>query len=205
MIIKELIYNSTANYFKITTDDNSVFFADYNLYNILNLSVELELSKENIKLLESFTNKQKLLSKILNFISYRNRTEKEIRDRLKKESKDEIIIEDIILHLKKQGFIDDISFLKSYYENKRRLNHWSSNKIKYELNLKGIKNIDFNNYFDDVYEMDYNNAKFFLEKKINNWTDKYEKYQVKNKIYVFLSQKGFNYDVISAVTEDYYD
>ncbi|WP_099203238.1 regulatory protein RecX [Miniphocaeibacter massiliensis] len=203
MIIKEIIFKDTLNFFEIITDTDYSYFADCNLYNDLNLSVGMVLSEKLIKSLEAFTEKQKLISKILNYISYRNRTEKEIYDRLKKETNDEHVIENVIYYLKSITLIDDINFAKSFYDNKRRLNNWSSKKILYELKFKGINNFDLNEYFDDVYDVDYSNAKFFIDKKINSWTKKYDKYKLKSKMYSFLTQKGFDYNIVNSIIEEY--
>ncbi len=203
MIIKEINYDEKTSYFQIITDGDTIFYSSYEIYNELNLSSGLMLTDDAIKILKDFTNKQQYVGKIINFISYRSRTEKEIRNRIRKETSDESAIEDIISYLKSLNLIDDISFAKSYYENKRRLNYWSSNKIIYELKLKGIEDAKLEDFFDDIYSVDLDNARKLINKNINIWNKKFDKYKLKNKIYSFLSQKGFSYDIINVIFEEY--
>ncbi|QQK07580.1 regulatory protein RecX [Miniphocaeibacter halophilus] len=205
MIIKEINFNDHKDQFDIILENKKIFHANYKLYNELNLYRGKELSSDDLKQLIEYDNFTNLLSISINFISYRIRTEKEIVNRLKKEKATEVEIENIVSYLKNLNMIDDLSFTKVFYNNKSQVNKWSSKKIKYELYLKGISNEVFDNVIEDTYETDFNNAVHIIKKKYNIWKNKYDKYKLKNKIYSTLSQKGFSYDIITAVIEEFHD
>ncbi|MFY9284009.1 MAG: RecX family transcriptional regulator [Miniphocaeibacter sp.] len=205
MIIKEIKFDDNKDQFNITLDNSEIFYANYKLYNELNLYRGKTLTSEELTKLVEYDNFNNLLSVAINFISYRFRSEKEIINRLKKEKASDLEIDNIILYLKNLNMIDDIEFTKIFYNNKSQINKWSSKKIKYELYLKGISSEVFYDAIGDTYEMDYNNALSVIEKNYSIWKNKYDKFKLKNKIYSTLAQKGFSYDIITSVIEEFND
>lgn len=93
--------------------------------------VDLELEKK----------KDELRNKALKKISYRLRTEKEIKDYLNDISKDKVLIEDTLIFLKEYGYIDDINYARAYFKNEK-LKLKGINRIRIELKKKGIKDRD---------------------------------------------------------------
>lgn len=205
MIIKEIKFDDNKDQFNIILDNSEIFHANYKLYNELNLYRGKTLTSEELTKLVEYDNFNNLLSVAINFISYRFRSEKEIINRLKKEKASDLEIDNIILYLKNLNMIDDIEFTKIFYNNKSQINKWSSKKIKYELYLKGISSEVFYDAIGDTYEMDYNNALSVIEKNYSIWKNKYDKFKLKNKIYSTLAQKGFSYDIITSVIEEFND
>lgn len=202
MIVEKISFNDHKNYFEITLSNNKTVFANYELYSKLNISKGKVLSESELLELDSFEKSNKLINVAINFINYRIRSEKEIRNRLYKEKASDDEIEKIILHLKNIKLIDDKYFAKVFFDNKSRINRWSSRKIFYELKLKGISSKIVNEVILDTYDIDYNNAYYLVNKKIKIWNSKFNNFELKNKIYNFLSQRGFSYEVISNVTEE---
>lgn len=203
MIITGISFNDQKNLFELSLDDKNTIFVDYNLYTELNLHRNKELTEEEFTLLKDFENNKKLTNIAINFINYRIRSEKEIKDRLLKENASLDEIENIIVYLKDNKFIDDEYFAKTFFDNKSRINRWSSRKIKYELKQKGISSNLIDEIIFDAYEVDYDNAHYLVSKKIDNWKDKFQDFKLKNKIYTFLSQRGFDYEIISSITEEF--
>ena len=80
----------------------------------------------------------------LRFLSYRPRSEKEVRDRLKikyqkSNLKDlELIIDRVIQKLKKYNFVNDLEFAKKWIESRMKFKPRSLRLIKLELKKKGI-------------------------------------------------------------------
>ena len=68
------------------------------------------------------------------------RCESEIRAYLKKNEIDSKLIDEIVEKLKKQGFINEKLYVKSYILDKTRLNNIGPNKIKNELIKLNIDN-----------------------------------------------------------------
>ncbi|WP_300410497.1 RecX family transcriptional regulator [Lagierella sp.] len=198
MEIKNIEFEDSKNLFKITFSDDFLY-ANYELYNDLLLSKGKILNSDEFKALKDFNDFNLNYSKAINFISYRIRTRKEIVDKLKKEGVDFIQINKILDKLEENGYIDDESFAKSYYESKSRINAWSNKKIEYELKNKGISQDILNPLLLDHEDNDYKNARLLALKKMPIWRKKYEGFKLKNKLYTFLASKGFKYDVIDKL------
>ena len=104
---------------------------------------------------------EKFYNSSLKFLSYRPRSEKEVRNKLKtlikrhsgeqsefridsgvanapENDRAETVIEKIISKLKKQNFINDEEFAKGWIENRIRFKPRSLRLIKLELKQKGI-------------------------------------------------------------------
>lgn len=203
MKILKIEFQDKDNHFKITLDNDKILYASYDLYNELSLQVNKSLSDSEMKILQKYETEKVLYAKVNNFISYRIRSEKEVRNRLLKENVTDEQIENIISKYKDQKIIDDFSFAKIFFDNKAKYNNWSIRKIEYELNLKGISREIINSLKFDYIDTEYENAKNIINKKIYSWNNKYDKYKLKNKIYSFLSQKGFSYDIITEIVEEY--
>lgn len=143
---------------------------------------------------------ERFYNKALEFLSYRSRSEKEVRDRLKiknKKSKikiDETIIDKIIAKLKDKKFINDEEFAKGWIENRLRFKPRSIKLIKLELKHKGIDPEIINNLQLTV-DNDLVSAKKLVEKRIGRLKS-LPKQKIYEKLGRFLASKGFNWDII---------
>ncbi len=70
-------------------------------------------------------------------LKFRQRSEKEIYQRLKRKKFPESVIKETALFLKNKGFIDDVQFSKAWIESRLK-KPLGLRKIRQELNLKGI-------------------------------------------------------------------
>jgi len=149
----------------------------------------------------------RLYNKALKFLSYRPRSEKEIKDYLKRKIKkkeaqpEDWLLESVVKRLKKQNFLDDKYFVKWWIEQRAKFKPRSLRLIKIELEQKGISReliesiikASQSKIIDDL-EL----AKKLIEKKKNKWNDlaREKKFQ---KAARYLSSKGFDYDIIKEV------
>src|SRR3989344_9126843 len=141
---------------------------------------------------------EKFYNKTLRFLSYRPRSEKELRDKLKKKKTSGEIINKIILRLKENNFINDEEFVKWWIEQRTTFKPRSLRLIKMELKQKGIDaelidSVIQNSEFRIQNDLEL--AKKLIEKKKEKWRNltREKKFQ---KLSRFLASKGFNYDII---------
>ena len=133
----------------------------------------------------------------LRFLGYRQRSEKEIRDRLYKDDFDEDIIENAIEYLNRNELLNDFEFAKSFMKDKVNLSNHGPQKIRYDLYQKGIDK----EIIDEVLELDdseYDRCLEAAEKKIYSYRndDNRTKYR---KLSGFLQRRGFSFSVIKDV------
>lgn len=198
MEIKDITFDDKKELFVIKFD-KSTLNASYNLYNQLNLSKGKILNDEEFSKLKDFNDYNVNFSKALNFISYRIRSKKEVYTKLKKEDVPEEHIDKIISKLEEDEYINDYRFAKAFFESKTRINKWSNKRIKYELIQKGISKDITNEISSNFKELEFENAKDLVEKKLPQWERKFDGFKLKNKVYTFLSSKGFDYNTIERV------
>lgn len=201
MEIKDITFDDKKELFVIKFD-KSTLNASYNLYNQLNLSKGKILNDEEFSKLKDFNDYNVNFSKALNFISYRIRSKKEVYTKLKKEDVPEEHIDKIISKLEEDEYINDYRFAKAFFESKTRINKWSNKRIEYELIQKGISKDIINEFSLNFKELEFENAMDLVEKKIPQWKNKFEGFKLKNKIYTFLSSKGFDYSIIEKVISE---
>src|SRR3989344_3020248 len=152
---------------------------------------------------------EKFYNKALKFLSYRPRSEKEIRDYLKiknqksKIKNDDKVIESIISKLKEYKFLNDEEFVKWWIEQRTTFKPRSLKLIKIELGQKGIDKDLIDQVIDDLRLTidDLESAKKLIEKRLPRYKNlsRDEKFQ---KIARYLASKGFNYDIIKEIVKD---
>ena len=128
-----------------------------------------------------------------------DKTEKQIRDKLKLGDYPEDIINNAIEFLKKYGYVDDIRYAKLYISSKQ--NSKSIKQIELELYKKGVNK---ENVSKVLLEMDLSNEEA-LNKLIEKVIKKYDlndKTQY-NKMCRYLLGKGFSYGEIQEALFKY--
>ncbi len=204
MIITKIGYDDKTNLFIIETQKES-FQVSYEDYEKFHLQKDQEIDSDLYKNLKLIALKNKAYGDAINFLSYRIRTEKEINDKLKKKYNEDII-EIIMERLQAEGLINDSYFAKIYIESKLNSTNWSIRKVQYQLKNLGVENNIIQEELAkiDSQNAEYNNAKRIIEKQIDRWKSKYkENYLLKNKLYSYLSSRGFQYDTISVIIEEF--
>jgi len=149
-----------------------------------------------MKSIEEIEEYDKLKTKVLKFVLYKKRTEKEIRQKFNNE--DELMIDDIIYELKDQKYIDDNSYIERAVNEFMSLNNLSIKEISYKLAQKGISKDLTNEYIcqneEIMLEYEINSAKSIISKRKRTSDIR----DIKN----FLYKKGYKGDSIKAAFEE---
>jgi len=136
---------------------------------------------------------RKALEYSLRFCGYRERSNKEVLDKLISKNYEKALIQKVINRLKDLGAIDNLRFAKAFAKGKNRSNRWGKIKIRQHLFHKGLNEIEINEGIDSIDEAEYCKI---LEKNIeiyrnkNNNPDKY-------KLISHLLNKGFSSEEIA--------
>jgi len=135
----------------------------------------------------------------LNLLQSLDRTEEQLRRKLKDKYYPEEVIKRAIEYVKSYGYIDDSSYANRYIECYKERK--SRQQILLDLMKKGIKR----SIIDDVYEEKLPQDETLMiqrlyEKKVGTKTELSEK--EKQKLYMFLMRKGFSSaDIIRVMRE----
>lgn len=195
MIIEKIDYSDKYNLI-ILTIAGEEFSITYDFFNDLNLSLDDEVDFDTYKeiLKENQYNMAKNFA--LGKISYSQKTSFELEKLLKDNDFDTDVINKTIEFLKSYKLIDDKTYVKSFINDKSNISKWSKNKIRYALRSKKIDDQLIETYLSYISdEEEFQKAYDFAVKKSHGKTD----YDTKQKVYRYLSSKGFEYDIISRV------
>ncbi|MEK7450999.1 MAG: regulatory protein RecX [Patescibacteria group bacterium] len=147
---------------------------------------------------------EKFYNKALKFLSYRPRSEKEIRDKLFQKKASSEVIEKVIQKLKEQKFIDDEEFAKLWIESRNRSKPRSLRLIKLELKRKGITEEQIESGIknqESGIKTDLEQAKSLVEKRIKRLRS-LDRQKIYEKLGRFLASKGFGWDTIKQSIDE---
>ena len=154
---------------------------------------------------------EKFYTLSLRYLTRRPRSEKELKDYLKKKfqrikaepSEEAFITQKIIDTLKQQKFLNDEEFAKWWIEQRTKFKHSSQFVIKRELLQKGISKEILASCFalDGSKANDLEQAKILVEKKLPRYRN-LEKRELYNKLGAFLARRGFDWDTIKKAIDE---
>ena len=164
----------------------------------LGIKADSQFSNESYNEMYNILNKR-ARERSLFLLKDMDKTEKQIRDKLKLGDYPEDIINNAIEFLKKYGYVDDIRYAKLYISSKQ--NSKSIKQIELELYKKGVNK---ENVSKVLLEMDLSNEEalnILIEKIIKKY-DLNDKTQY-NKMCRYLLGKGFSYGEIQEALFKY--
>jgi len=162
------------------------------------LKVGQELSETKIAELKAHDQKEQALQRALNLISYRPRSEAEVRNNLKKHQIPEETTTQVITRLRETGILNDQQFAETWIENRAAFRPRSKFALRMELKQKGVdeeiieETLTNINDEEQAYEAGQKKARQLRS------TDEQE---FKRKLFGFLARRGFNYEVTSSVVK----
>ena len=160
------------------------------------LRVGQELSEQKIEELLAADARERAYQQAMLFLSYRARSESEIRRNLRKHEIPEAVIDQTIERLRQDGFANDRQFANSWVENRNTFRPRSRRMMALELRQKGLDEEAIQSAVENVddeasaYEAAQKRAVRF---KGLEWND------FRRKLSEFLARRGFSYSVIAPV------
>ena len=161
------------------------------------LLVEQELSAGQIETLVRSDRFHRCFNAAAHYLSYRPRSEFELRERLHRRGFDDSI-EEVIAKLKEQGLVDDVAFAQFWKDNRESFSPRSRWLIQLELRRKGIGDEIIDEVVDKI--DDNNNAyRAALSKARSLPLSDYQGFR--HRLGEYLKRRGFNYMVIDHIIE----
>jgi regulatory protein len=154
-----------------------------------------ELTEEELASYRDESDYGKWFDKTLNLLSYRLRSEWELRDYLKRKKAPEEFVEKIIHKLQVNGYVDDEQFAKRWVENRRLMKPTNRRRLSQELRQKRIPTDIIDSVLTDDETDDLQALRELVEKKRARYPDKL-------KFMQYLARQGYNYDDIKTVLNE---
>jgi len=161
------------------------------------LQVEQELSASQIEALMRSDHFHRCFNAAAHYLSYRPRSESELRERLHRRGFDDSI-EAVIAKLKEQGLVDDVAFAQFWKDNRESFSPRSRWLTKLELRRKGVAN-DIIDQVVDMVDDDNNAYRAALSKARSLPLSDYQGFR--RRLGEYLKRRGFGYGVIKHTVE----
>lgn len=142
--------------------------------------------------------------KLADYCVYQDRSHYEVEQKLKElRTLNEDERGEILIWLIQNNFLNEERFSKSYARGKFYQKKWGKNKIKQGLKQKRIPTNLIDKGIEEINEDDYKSTLMELTEKKWNIIRESEVYLKKKKIYNYLLQKGYEYNLINEILKNY--
>ena len=149
-----------------------------------------------------YISRDEALAKLQRYCAYQDRCHKEVRSKLLDLGIYGDDLDEIMMELILEKFLDEERYARSFVRGKYRIKKWGRQKITQELKQKGISayclKMGLTEIEDDVY---YNNLITLLDKKAPLIRDK-NLYQRNAKLAKFVIQKGYESALVWEVVKE---
>ena len=149
-----------------------------------------EITQSEISLIKEFEVITDVKEKVRNYISYRERSKKEIKDYLTNKGIKEEVSKKVLADFEKAYLIDDHRFARAWIKDRNKNNPKGNFALKMELKNKGIEEAEIEDLLKCVDEKQ--NARKVLEKAFRKYG---KKKTSKKKILEYLKRRGFEIEI----------
>ncbi len=162
------------------------------------LSVSRELTEPDINRLLVLNEYQRCLKAALHYLSFRPRSEFEVRTRLRQRGFDSQNIDSAVTRLKEQKLIDDEAFADFWRENREAFSPRSKRMTALELTQKGVARgvID-----EAVSALDDSGSAYRMALAKARKLPRTDYKLFRSRLGGYLKRRGFSYEVISNTVE----
>ena len=151
---------------------------------------------------QKITDEKLALDKAGHYCAYQERSQQEVRDKLYEWGLWPAAVENIIVKLIGDGFLNEERFAKAYATGKFRQKAWGKIKIKQGLKLKKVPDVLIKKALNGINYDDYlETLRIIIEKKstILNESNAYKR---RYKLQQYALGRGFESDLITEVLKD---
>lgn len=138
----------------------------------------------------------------MQYCAYRDRSQKEVEDKLLEMRMIPAAREEIIIKLMQEDFLNEERFARSFVRGKFRIKKWGRYKIQQELKARDISSPIIKLAMTEIEESVYTNTLYKLAEKKLNLLSKEDKFKLKKKLSDYLIRKGYESPLVYEVTED---
>lgn len=134
---------------------------------------------------------QEATHRLMQFCAYRDRSHKEVEQKLMEMRMIPQAREQIIIQLMQEGYLNEERFARSFARGKFRIKKWGRVKIIQELKLRDISEPIIRLALTEIEEEQYMEALEELMEKKQRLLTESDPYKRKRKVIEFLLRKGY--------------
>ena len=162
------------------------------------LHPNLSLTPEEVLALSKREKVHQAMEAALRLLSYRPRSEAEVRQRLRRRQIEEEIIAEVIGRLRHQGLLDDAAFARYWRENRQAFSPRGRLRLRAELAQKGVSAEVMT---QELQEVDEEAGALQAARKKLKTLERMDYEDFHRKLGAFLQRRGFGYELARRVVE----
>jgi regulatory protein len=164
------------------------------------LRVGDELTEDQIARLRALDEQSKAVNAAMNLLARRPRSEREIRDRLKRKGFPPETIDAAVAKLEGWRYLDDEAFARYWVENREANKPRGRRLLEQELRLKGVDRETIQLTIDET-EIDESSSALSLGRNKLRTYGKLEPEIARRRLGAFLMRRGYGYHVVRPVLD----
>jgi regulatory protein len=168
--------------------------------NAVNLRIGTWLSDEEIAALKVADEVERAREKALDYLSYRPRSETELRSYLLERGFSEATIADVLQRLNRVGLVDDEAFARFWVENRDQFRPRGKRAMMQELRQKGVSRHHIENALEDYDEA---SAAQRVAQEQARRLGHLASDVFKRRFTQRMARRGFSYDIIRDILATY--
>jgi regulatory protein len=136
------------------------------------------------------------IQKLEHFCAYQERCHKEVIQKMRSIAVDSAIIDEIVVHLIQNNYLNEERFACSFARGKHRIKNWGKTRISNELKLRNISQYNITTALKEITQEDYTATFHLLAER--HWENSNERNTLKKrkKFCDFLLRKGFESNLV---------
>lgn len=160
------------------------------------LRVGDEIDDDRVQKLGEDSELGKAFDRAYNYLSYRSRSEFELRTYLKRKQYEDEIIDKIMMSLISRKLVDDYQFARDWVESRQTVSPRSKRKLRVELSEKRINTLIIDEILSEVDQDESETVvELIMRKRLLS------RYDSEEKLMRYLAGQGFAYGTIKAALE----
>lgn len=162
------------------------------------LRAGLEISRGDLARIEYEHSRRSCLQAAVRLLSYRPRSEKELRQRLRTKGFAKPPVDQALARLRELGYVDDGAFARSFTESRQASGPRSQRLLMMELRQKGV---EASTAEEATLGISDEEAAYEAASRRVGALRSLEYHRFRERLGAFLTRRGFSYDVARTVIE----
>ncbi|MFZ5518147.1 MAG: RecX family transcriptional regulator [Candidatus Zhuqueibacterota bacterium] len=205
-ITQIVIQQKRKNRCSIFLDDEFAFGLNEDVVFQYGLKKGDELTEKQVEEILVSEEKKAAKERALNLLSFRDRSEKELRTKLKQAGFQEANVDSAIDELKRLRFIDDRKFAMNFAQSKMMAKPLGEFLLRRELKQKGIDEEIIEQVIENIFgETDQVALALRIAGQKLRQIKNLDETKKKRRVSDLLLRRGFNWDVVSQVLDQWDD
>jgi len=193
------------NRFSIFVDDEFAFGVDADLLVEFQLYEGAELDDARLAQVREESERRKARERAYRLLASRDRSEHEMRSRLKEIGFGPDVVEQTVAKLREQGYLNDARFAVDFARSQLATHPVGRRELEWRLRNKGLADAIVAEAVEAAYaERDERTLALELARaRVRRYRNEPDERKVKKRVADFLARRGFSWEIISDILEQW--